>query len=59
MLFIWTILLYTNNLIDLTNSQHIIQVHIDESEYLSDLVDTLRNILPEIGDSKTALPQHL
>jgi len=137
MLFIWTILIYTNHLIDLTDSQHVIfesvgqmagaisyqhakltlnlssifyqfekyesalqvlklnlsatpapevpgrnfvgnpnsvnsiikdarrlnldtiQLHIDESEDLSDLVDTLRNILPEIGEPKAAPPQHL
>jgi len=137
MLFIWTILIYTNHLIDLTDSQHVIfesvgqmagaisyqhakltlnlssifyqfekyesslqvlkqnlsatpapeisgrnfvgnpnsvnsiikdarrlnldtiQLHINESEDMSDLVDTLRNILPEIGDPKTAPPQHL
>jgi len=137
MLFIWTILIYTNHLIDLTDSQHVIfesvgqmagaisyqhakltlnlssifyqfekyesslqvlkqnlsatpapeipgrnfvgnpnsvnniikdarrlnldtiQLHINESEDLSDLVDTLRNILPEVGDPKTASPQHL
>jgi len=137
MLFIWTILIYTNHLIDLTDSQHVIfesvgqmagaisyqhakltlnlssifhqfekyesslqvlkqnlsatpapeipgrnfvgnpnsvnniikdarrlnldtiQLHINESEDLSDLVDTLRNILPEVGDPKAASPQHL
>ena len=36
-----------------------IQLHINESEDLSDLVDTLRNILPEVGDPKAASPQHL
>ncbi len=34
-----------------------IQFHINESEDLSDLVDTLRNILTEIGDPKAAPPQ--
>jgi ElaB/YqjD/DUF883 family membrane-anchored ribosome-binding protein len=36
-----------------------IQLHIDESEDLSNLVDTLRNILPEVGDPKAAPPQQL
>ena len=35
-----------------------IQLHIDESEDLSDLVDTLRNILPEVGNPNTMSPQH-
>jgi hypothetical protein len=35
-----------------------IQLHIDESEDLSNLVDTLRNILPEVGNQNTIPPQH-
>jgi hypothetical protein len=36
-----------------------IQLHITESEDLSGLVDSLRNILPEIGELKSSQPQHL
>ena len=35
-----------------------IQLHIDESEDLSDLVNTLCNILPEVGNQNTMSPQH-